>query len=48
MIRAEITMVDGDVITMPFACWGALDLWMSDEAGTYTGVDIISEDAEDA
>ena len=48
MIRAEITMVDGDVITMPFACWGALALWMSDEAGNYTGVDIISEDADDA
>ncbi|MBQ1791134.1 MAG: hypothetical protein II008_13235 [Oscillospiraceae bacterium] len=47
MIRAEITMVDGDVITMPFACWGALALWMSDEAGTYTGVTAAAEDVDD-
>lgn len=48
MVKAEITMVDGDVIEMPFESRGALDLWMSDEAGNYTGVDIISEDADDA
>lgn len=49
MIRKKITMVDGDVITMPFECSDALDLWMSDEAGTYTGIELLycEEDGDD-
>ena len=47
MIRAEITMVDGDRIVMPFESMDALSLWMNDEAGTYTGVDVKTEEGED-
>lgn len=48
MIIAEITLVDGDKIEMPFESWPALALWMSDEAGNYTGVNAEREDSHDA
>ena len=48
MIIAEISMVDGDIITIPFESWDALSLWMSDEAGTYTGVNAMNGGGNDA
>ena len=38
MIRMEITMVDGDKITMPFFNWPDPSAWLEHNRGKYCGV----------